>query len=96
MSQLSHGIYKFVNRQSGTAMDVVRNSVVGTPPSYFKTQQWEIIPSGDGYMIRNVETQKYLSFQTLFPASSVVTTSYPTTWDINRVYIPYESAVFYE
>ncbi|KAI6119493.1 hypothetical protein EDD17DRAFT_174880 [Pisolithus thermaeus] len=96
MPQLSHAVYKFVNRQSGTAMDVVRNSVVGMSPSYFKTQQWEVIPSGDGYMIRNVETQKYLSFQTLSPASSVVTTTYPTTWDINRVYIPYESAVFYE
>ncbi|KAI6119492.1 hypothetical protein EV401DRAFT_1498641 [Pisolithus croceorrhizus] len=96
MSQLIHGIYKFVNRQSGTAMGVVKDFVVGTTPSFFKTQQWEIIPSGDGYMIRNVETRKYLSFYTLFPASSVVTTTYPTTWDIDRVYLPYENAVFYE
>ncbi|KAI6095369.1 hypothetical protein F5141DRAFT_721398 [Pisolithus sp. B1] len=96
MTQLSHGIYKFVNRQSGTAMDVVGDSVVGMPPSSFMTQQWEIIPSGDGYMIQNVETQKYLSFQTLFRTSPVLATRYPTAWDINRVYLPNENAVFYE
>ncbi|KAI6100077.1 hypothetical protein EDD16DRAFT_478548 [Pisolithus croceorrhizus] len=96
MTQLSHAIYKFVNRQSGTAMDVAGDSVVGMPPSWFMTQQWEIIPSGDGYIIRNVETQKYLSFQTLFRTSPVLATGYPTAWDINRVYLPNENAVFYE
>ncbi|KAI6040709.1 hypothetical protein EDC04DRAFT_2673628 [Pisolithus marmoratus] len=66
MMQLSHGIYKFLNRQSGTAMDVVGDSV------------------------------KYLSVKTLFRTSPVVTTSYPTAWHINRVYLPDENAVFYE
>ncbi|KAI6115630.1 hypothetical protein EDD16DRAFT_1058085 [Pisolithus croceorrhizus] len=96
MMQLRHGVYKFLNRQSGTAMDVVGDFVVGAPPSLFRTQQWEIIPSGDGFMIQNVQTQKYLSFQTLSQVSPVVATSYPTAWHFNRVYLPDENAVFYE
>ncbi|KAI6119490.1 hypothetical protein EDD17DRAFT_174415 [Pisolithus thermaeus] len=68
----------------------------GTPPSLFKTQQWEIIPSGDGFMIQNVQTRKYLSFQTLSQLSPIVATSYPTAWHFNRVYLPDENAVFYE
>lgn len=96
MMQLTHGIYKFLNRQSGTAMDVVGDSVVGMPPSLSETQKWEIMPLGDGFMIRNVQTQKYLSVKTLFRTSPVVATSYPTAWHINRVYLPDENAVFYE
>ncbi|KAI5995937.1 hypothetical protein EDD15DRAFT_559376 [Pisolithus albus] len=96
MMQLSHGIYKFLNRQSGTAMDVVGDSIVGMPPSLSETQKWEIMPLGDGFMIRNVQTQKYLSVKTLFRTSPVVATSYPTAWHINRVYLPDENAVFYE
>ncbi|KAI6157093.1 hypothetical protein BKA82DRAFT_20442 [Pisolithus tinctorius] len=63
------------------------------PPSLSETQKWEIMPLGDGFMIRNVQTQKYLSVKTLFRTSPVVATSYPTAWHINRVYLPDENAL---
>ncbi|KAG6332668.1 hypothetical protein ID866_6422 [Astraeus odoratus] len=95
--QLGHGIYKFLNRQSGTAMDMVGDTVVG--PSCLRIApdiQWEIQPLGDGFMIRNVQTQKYLSVKALFRSAPVIATSYPTAWHINKVYLPDENAVFYE
>ncbi|KAL4063829.1 hypothetical protein J3A83DRAFT_981381 [Scleroderma citrinum] len=96
MMQLGHGIYKFLNRQSGTAMDMDGDSVVGMPPSLSETQKWEIQPLGDGFMIRNVKTQKYLSIRALFRTAPVIATSYPTAWHINKVYLPDENAIFYE
>lgn len=62
----------------------------------YMVSQWEIQPLGEGFMIRNVQTQKYLSIKALFRTAPVIATSYPTSWHINRVYLPDENAVFYE
>ncbi|KAG2128588.1 hypothetical protein DEU56DRAFT_508231 [Suillus clintonianus] len=82
------GIYKFINRQSGTAMDLPKHdyaSVVGSPPCDDSTQKWEIASLGSGYTIRNIQTGTYLSVKGLHRSVAVFAGHFPTAWQITTV-----------
>ncbi|KAG1725731.1 hypothetical protein EDB19DRAFT_1833679 [Suillus lakei] len=82
------GVYKFINRQSGTAMDLHKNDyacVVGSPPCDDSAQNWEIAPLGAGYAIRNMQTGTYLSVKELHDGAAVFAGHFPASWQIITV-----------
>ncbi|KAL4062653.1 hypothetical protein J3A83DRAFT_4194383 [Scleroderma citrinum] len=95
---ISRGTYTFVNRQSGTAMEMgtTDHSVMGMPPKEIETQKWEISPLGAGHSIRNLKTGKYLSVKSLSKEAHVVASDYPAAWFIREVRVQEENATFCE
>ncbi|KAI5998524.1 hypothetical protein F5J12DRAFT_318630 [Pisolithus orientalis] len=92
------GTYTFVNRQSGTAMEMntTDHSLIGMPPKENETQKWEISPLGAGHSIRNLKSGKYLSVKSLSKDAPVVASDYPVAWFIREVRVNEENAAFYE
>ncbi|KAG1881098.1 hypothetical protein F4604DRAFT_462862 [Suillus subluteus] len=82
------GIYKFINRQSGTAMDLAENDytrVVGSPPCDDSIQKWEIAHLGAGYSIRNMQTGTYISVKGLQKDAAVTAGHFPVAWQLITV-----------
>ncbi|KAG1815134.1 uncharacterized protein BJ212DRAFT_1359717 [Suillus subaureus] len=94
------GIYKFINRQSGTAMDLAKNdntSVVGSPPcDNDSTQKWEIAPLGAGHTIRNMRTGAHLSVKGLHRNAAIFAGSFPVAWELRTVKVDHENAEMIE
>ncbi|KIK38033.1 carbohydrate-binding module family 13 protein [Suillus luteus UH-Slu-Lm8-n1] len=93
------GIYKFINRQSGTAMDLAQDDhtrVVGSPPSDDSSQKWEIAPLGLGHTIRNTKTGTYISVKGPIGDITVLAGHYPAAWQIITVKVDNENAEMIE
>ncbi|KAG1768817.1 hypothetical protein EDD22DRAFT_843863 [Suillus occidentalis] len=93
------GIYKFINRQSGTAMDLAQDDhtrVVGFPPSDDSSQKWEIAPLGAGYTIRNTKTGTYISVKGLVGDAAVSVGHFPAAWQLITVKVDNENAEMIE
>ncbi|KAG1725732.1 hypothetical protein EDB19DRAFT_1946677 [Suillus lakei] len=93
------GVYKFINRQSGTAMDLHKNDyacVVGSPPCDDSAQNWEIAPLGAGHTIRNMQTGTYLSVKELQVGAAVFVGHFPSAWQFITVKVHDENAEMVE
>ncbi|KAG1812971.1 uncharacterized protein BJ212DRAFT_1301417 [Suillus subaureus] len=94
------GIYKFINRQSGTAMDLAKDDyahVVGSPPCDDFIQKWEVAPLGAGYTIRNIQTGTYISVRGGVHGGAAVSAGlFPTAWQLNTVKVDDENAKMIE
>ncbi|KIJ67439.1 carbohydrate-binding module family 13 protein [Hydnomerulius pinastri MD-312] len=91
------GTYTFVNRQSGTAMEMTSDHIlVGMPPKDVDNQKWELHPLGAGHSIRNVKTGKYLSLKSISKEAPIVASDFPAAWSVKEVRVVEESAAFYE
>lgn len=93
------GIYKFINRQSGTAMDLAEDDytrVVGFPPRDDSSQQWEIAPLGAGYTIRNMQTSTYISVKGIVDNVAVFAGHFPAAWQFTTVKVDDENAEMIE
>ncbi|KAG1881095.1 hypothetical protein F4604DRAFT_462467 [Suillus subluteus] len=93
------GIYKFINRQSGTAMDLAKNDyarVVGSPPCDDSIQKWEIAPLGAGHSIRNMQTGTYISVQGVQGGAAVLAGHFPVAWQLITVKVDDENAEMIE
>jgi hypothetical protein len=93
------GIYKFINRQSGTAMDLAKNdytSVVGSPPCDDSVQKWEIAPLGAGHSIRNMQTGTYISVRGIHGGVPVLAGPFPAAWQFITVKVVDENAEMIE
>ncbi|KIK18925.1 hypothetical protein PISMIDRAFT_174835 [Pisolithus microcarpus 441] len=94
---VNRGTYTFVNRQSGTAMEMgTDHSLIGMPPKENEMQKWEISPLGAGHSIRNLKSGKYLSVKSLSKDAPIVASDYPAAWFIREVRVNEENAAFYE
>ncbi|KAL4066310.1 carbohydrate-binding module family 13 protein [Scleroderma yunnanense] len=95
---MRHGIYIFINRQSGTAMDLISDDklLVGMPPNDSDSQKWEVAPLGAGHTIRNVKTGKYLSVLHATRKEPIITTNFPVAWYMKKIYVVEENAAFFE
>jgi len=94
---LPRGTYSFVNRQSGTAIEMTSDHiVVGMPPKDLDTQRWEVHPLGAGHSIRNVKYGKYLSIKAISKESPVVASDFPVAWHVKEIRVAEENAAFYE
>lgn len=95
---ISRGTYTFINRQSGTAMEMgtTDHSVIGMPPKEIETQKWDISPLGAGHSIKNLKTGKYLSVKSLSKEAHVVASDYPVAWFIREVRVAEENTTFCE
>ncbi|KAI6040164.1 hypothetical protein EDC04DRAFT_1551141 [Pisolithus marmoratus] len=94
---INRGTYTFVNRQSGTAMEMgTDHSLMGMPPKENETQKWDISPLGAGHSIRNQKSGKYLSVKSLLKDAPIVASDYPVAWFIREVRVHEENAAFYE
>lgn len=93
------GIYKVINRQGGTAMDLAKHNytgVVGSPPCDDSSQKWEIAPLGAGHTIRNLQTGAYLSVKGLDDGVAVFAGHFPAAWQLITVKVDDESAEMIE
>lgn len=88
------GPYMLLNSRSGTALDLSgadRQTVIGYPPHGGENQQWDFIPSGNGYAIRSVwpsdkyDCGLYLTVQALQDHAPVIATPFPVSWDVRPV-----------
>ncbi|KAL4062654.1 hypothetical protein J3A83DRAFT_1791160 [Scleroderma citrinum] len=97
-TKMRHGIYIFINRQSGTAMDLISDDklLVGMPPNDSDSQKWEVAPLGAGHTIRNVKTGKYLSVLHATRKEPIITTNFPVAWYMKKIYVVEENAAFFE
>jgi hypothetical protein len=93
------GIYKLINRQSGTAMDLAKDDytrVIGSPPCDDSIQKWEIAPLGAGHTIRNLQTGAYLSMKGLHDKAAIFAGHFPVAWQLITVKIDDENAEMIE
>jgi hypothetical protein len=93
------GIYKLINRQSGTAMDLAKHDytcVVGSPPCDDPAQKWEIKPLGAGYTIQNMQTGTYISVNALGDGVLVFAGHFPAAWQLVTVKVDDENAEMIE
>ncbi|KAG1907914.1 uncharacterized protein F5891DRAFT_1220488 [Suillus fuscotomentosus] len=93
------GVYKFINRLSGTAMALDKQdytSVVGSPPCGDSVQKWEIAPLGAGYTIRNMQTGTHLSVKELCRGATIFAGHFPTAWQFITVKVDDENAEMIE
>lgn len=93
------GIYKFINRKSGTAMDLAKHDytcVVGSPPCDDSIQKWEIAPLGAGHTIRNMQTGAYISVKGLHGGAAVFAGHFPAAWQLITVKVADENAEMIE
>ncbi|KAG0694668.1 hypothetical protein DFH29DRAFT_309998 [Suillus ampliporus] len=89
------GVYQLINRQSGTALDLLKNdytSVAGYPPCDDSSQKWEIAPLGAGFTIRNMKTGTYLSVNQLQGRTPVFAGHFPTAWQFVTARVSNENA----
>ncbi|KAH0835773.1 hypothetical protein J3R83DRAFT_9616 [Lanmaoa asiatica] len=94
---IHRGTYSFVNRQSGTAMEMASDhTIVGMPPKDLDTQKWEVHPLGAGHSIRNLKYGKYLSVKSIAKEALVVPSDFPVAWEVKEVHVPEENAAFHE
>ncbi|KAG9312735.1 hypothetical protein JVU11DRAFT_7165 [Chiua virens] len=94
---IHRGTYSFVNRQSGTAMEMASDySIIGMPPKDMDTQKWEVHPLGAGHSIRNLKYGKYLSVKTIAKDALVISSDFPVAWEIKEVRVAEENAAFHE
>ncbi|KAH7886502.1 hypothetical protein F5I97DRAFT_999100 [Phlebopus sp. FC_14] len=94
---MQRGIYTFVNRQSGTALELSNdNSLVCMPPSDSEAQKWEITPLGEGHTIRNVQTGVYLSVKSITGRTPVFGCQFPVAWSIKEVHVAAENVTLFE
>jgi hypothetical protein len=94
---IHRGTYSFVNRQSGTALELTSDhTIVGMPPKDLDTQKWEVHPLGAGHSIRNLKYGKYLTVRSIAKEALVVPSDFPVAWHVKEVHIPEENAAFYE
>ncbi|KAG8215904.1 hypothetical protein J3R82DRAFT_7875 [Butyriboletus roseoflavus] len=94
---IHRGTYSFINRQSGTAMEMASDhTIVGMPPKDLDTQKWEVHPLGAGHSIRNLKYGKYLSVKSIAKEALVVPSDFPVAWQVKEVHISEENAVFHE
>ncbi|KAG0693878.1 hypothetical protein DFH29DRAFT_881130 [Suillus ampliporus] len=70
------GVYQLINRQSGTALDLLKNDYTSVAVG----NQWEIAPLGAGFTIRNMKTGTYLSVNQLQGRTPVFAGHFPTAW----------------
>ncbi|KAG1860675.1 hypothetical protein DFJ58DRAFT_270107 [Suillus subalutaceus] len=93
------GIYKFINRQSGTAMDLAKNDythVVGSPPCDDSIQMWEIARLGAGHSIRNMQTGTYMSAQGIQGGATILAGHFPVAWQLITMKVDDENAEMIE
>ncbi|KAG1834100.1 hypothetical protein EV424DRAFT_1552209, partial [Suillus variegatus] len=93
------GVYKFINRMSGTAMALDKRDytrVVGSPPCDDSVQKWEIAPSGAGYTIRNMQTGTHISVKEICPETAVFAGHFPAAWQFTTVKVDDENTELVE
>ncbi|KAF8129011.1 hypothetical protein EV363DRAFT_1339424 [Boletus edulis] len=94
---IHRGTYSFINRQSGTTMEMASDhTIVGMPPKDLDTQKWEVHPLGAGHSIRNLKNGKYLSVKSIAKEALVVASDFPVAWHVKEVHVPEENTAFYE
>lgn len=88
------GPYMVFNAKSGTVLDLSgadRQSVIGYPAHWRNNQQWEFIPSGNGYAIRSTwpsdkyDCGLYLTVRAVQDEEPIIATPFPMSWDVRTV-----------
>ncbi|OBZ72955.1 hypothetical protein A0H81_06821 [Grifola frondosa] len=87
------GTYVLINARSGTALDLQigdQRSLIGFPMHGGPNQQWEFVPSGQGYMIRSALSVSraeglYLTVEDgIRDHAAVVASAFPVSWNVNQ------------